>query len=111
MAASVLATGAATAAAHASPSYIDVVFSPLEALSKLIAYQWLGLAPSSALGSAVQYFLYDVPKVFLLLTVMIFIVTIIRSFFPPEKTRKRLEGLPPFTGNFLAAFLGILTPF
>jgi uncharacterized protein len=105
------ASAAATAAVEVSPSYLDLAFTPLEALSKLVAFQWLGLSPSSSLGSALQFFLYDVPKVFILLTVMIFAVTIVRSFFPPEKTRKRLEGLPLFTGNFLAAGLGVLTPF
>ncbi len=109
---SLAATATASAsAAEASPSYLDLVFSPLERLSELMTYRWIGLPRGGATGAAVQFFLYDMPKVFILLFVMIFVVTVVRSFFPPEKTRARLEGLPPGAGNFLAAFLGVLTPF
>ena len=60
---------------------------------------------------AIRFFLYDTPKVFILLTVIVFVVGIIRSYFSPEKTRKALEGKPLFAGNVMAASLGILTPF
>jgi uncharacterized membrane protein YraQ (UPF0718 family) len=63
------------------------------------------------LTEAIRFFLYDTPKVFILLTVIVFVVGIIRSFFSPEKTRKALEGKPLFAGNIMAASLGILTPF
>jgi hypothetical protein len=63
------------------------------------------------LTEAIRFFLYDTPKVFILLTVIVFVVGIIRSYFSPEKTRKALEGKPLFAGNIMAASLGILTPF
>jgi uncharacterized membrane protein YraQ (UPF0718 family) len=63
------------------------------------------------LTAAIRFFLYDTPKVFILLTVIVFVVGIIRSYFSPEKTRKALEGKPLFVGNVMAASLGILTPF
>ncbi|MFZ3373144.1 MAG: permease, partial [Desulfitobacteriaceae bacterium] len=62
---------------------------------------------------AVDFFFYDTMKIFLMLSVIIFIVSIIRSFFPPERTKKLLgEGKARgFLGNIFAALLGIVTPF
>lgn len=62
---------------------------------------------------AVNFFFYDTAKIFLMLSVIIFIVSVIRSFFPPEKTKKLLgEGKAKgFLGNVFAALLGIVTPF
>jgi uncharacterized protein len=71
----------------------------------------LGLAKGSSLTEAIRFFLYDTPKVLLLLTIIVFVVGIIRSYFSPEKTRKALEGKPLFIGNIMAAALGIVTPF
>jgi uncharacterized membrane protein YraQ (UPF0718 family) len=65
----------------------------------------------SAFTEAVWFFVYEVPKVLLLLILIIFIVGIIRSFFSPEKTRKLLGGKKLFTGNILASLLGVVTPF
>jgi len=66
---------------------------------------------ASHLTEVIRFFLYDTPKVFILLTVIVFVVGIIRSYFSPEKTRKALEGKPLFAGNVMAAGLGVLTPF
>ncbi|MDD4879872.1 MAG: permease [Candidatus Omnitrophica bacterium] len=63
------------------------------------------------LNEAVNFFVYDTIKIFLLLAVIIFIVSIIRSFLPPERTRKILSHNNRFTGHVLAAVLGIFTPF
>ncbi|MFA5339444.1 MAG: permease [Candidatus Omnitrophota bacterium] len=63
------------------------------------------------LNEAVNFFVYDTIKIFLLLAVIIFIVSIIRSFLPPEKTRKILSHNNRFKGHVLAAVLGIFTPF
>jgi uncharacterized protein len=71
----------------------------------------LGLDPGAHFTSAVQFFLYEAPKVLLLLTLVVFGVGIVRSFFSPEKTRKALENKPLFLGNILASVLGIVTPF
>ena len=60
---------------------------------------------------AVRFFLYETPKVLLLLVLIVFAVGIIRTYFNPERTRKILEGKSLFTGNILAAMLGIVTPF
>ncbi|HEY5113172.1 MAG TPA: permease [Coriobacteriia bacterium] len=86
-------------------------FYPLQLLSDWLTYSVLGLAPTSQLGMSVDFFLFDVPKVLILLAVVIFFVAIIRSFFPPEKTRKVLSHTRLFGGNIAAALLGIVTPF
>jgi hypothetical protein len=68
---------------------------------------------SSQYQGAVDFFFYDTMKIFLMLTIIIFIVSVIRSFFPPERTKRLLgEGKARgFLGNILAALLGIVTPF
>lgn len=76
-----------------------------------LVYQVLGIKQGTMLGEALNFFLYDTMKVFLLLVVIIFAVAIIRSFFPPEKSRKLLGNRREYVGNFLAACLGIVTPF
>ena len=63
------------------------------------------------LTEALRFFIFEVPKVLLLLVLIIFVVGIIRSFFTPERTRKALEGKSLFTGNVMASLLGIVTPF
>lgn len=86
-------------------------FYPLQLLSDWLTYTVLGLDSASKLGASVNFFLYDVPKVLLLLAVVIFFVAIIRSYFPPEKTRKLLSHSRLYGGNIAAALLGIVTPF
>lgn len=87
------------------------IFYPLQWVADRIAYDLLGLSPESALGSAVAFFLYDVPKILLLLSVVVFVVALIRSFFPPERTRAYLSHSHEYVGNVLAALLGVVTPF
>ena len=65
----------------------------------------------SHLGDAIQFFVYDTPKVLLLLTLVVFAMGVVRSFFSPEKTRAVLAGRAEGVGNVAAAGLGILTPF
>ena len=86
-------------------------FYPLQLLADWLTYTVLGLPATSKLGMSVDFFLYDVPKVLILLAVVIFFVAIVRSFFPPEKTRKYLSHSKLYAGNVLAALLGIVTPF
>ena len=86
-------------------------FYPLQLFSDWLTYSVLSLSPTSKLGMSVDFFLYDVPKVLLLLAVVIFGVAIIRSFFPPEKTRALLSHSRLYGGNVAAALLGIVTPF
>jgi len=67
--------------------------------------------PESHLSETLRFFIFEVPKVLLLLVLVIFGVGIIRSYFSPEKTRKALAGKSTFMGNIMAALLGVLTPF
>jgi uncharacterized membrane protein YraQ (UPF0718 family) len=73
--------------------------------------QLTGLPPGERLTEAVRFFIYEVPKVLLLLTLVVFVVGIVRSYFSPERTRAMLGGKSLFTGNVLASLLGIVTPF
>jgi len=76
-----------------------------------LTYETLKLDPASALGSALNFFIYDTVKIFALLAVIVFAIAVVRSFFPPEKTKRALEKMPPFAGNICAALVGIVTPF
>ncbi len=80
-------------------------------LSNWLSYSLLRIPQGSHLGESLAFFLYDVPKILLLLTGMIFIVSIIRTFFSPARTRVLLGGKRQGIGNILAAMLGIVTPF
>lgn len=71
----------------------------------------LGLEKGKHLTEALRFFIFEAPKVMMLLVLIIFFVGIIRSYFSPERTRKILEGKSTFTGNILASMLGIVTPF
>jgi len=88
-----------------------VVYHQLEPLSRFLAFDLTGLTPESRGGSALQFFLYDTPKVLMLLALVIYGVGIIRTFFTPEKTRAILAGKSEAVGNVLASLLGIVTPF
>ncbi len=80
-------------------------------ISSYIVYNLLGLPQGSKLSAAADFFLYDTAKIFVLLTVIIFAISFVRSFFPPERTRKILSHKNEFIGNILAALLGVVTPF
>jgi len=71
----------------------------------------VGLDPASRLGGSVQFFVYDVIKIFILLSVLIFVISYVQSHFPPERTRAMLGGRSGLGANTLAALLGTLTPF
>lgn len=88
-----------------------LIYSQLLPFSKYFTYKILGLAVTSHLGQAIQFFVYDTPKVLMLLTLVVFVVGIIRSFFTPERTRKILAGKRESVGNVFGAVLGIVTPF
>lgn len=76
-----------------------------------IVYSVFKLDSGSRLSSALEFFIYDTIKIFLLLSVIIFIVSVIRSYFPPERTKRILSHKKEFIGNILAALLGVVTPF
>jgi uncharacterized membrane protein YraQ (UPF0718 family) len=92
-------------------------------LGWLLAYVWLadlaraaaslvpGLAAGSAAARALEFFLFETPKVLLLLVIVVFAVGIVRTWFTPERTRALLAGRRESVGNALAALLGTVTPF
>jgi len=88
-----------------------LMYRELAGLSQWITYDVFGLAEGAALGSSVQFFTYDAPKVLMLLTLVVFGVGIMRTFFTPERTRAILAGRREVAGNFMGGGLGILTPF
>ena len=83
----------------------------LKAFASYITYDLVKLDRCSQLADALHFFIYDTIKIFLLLAVIIFIVSIVRSYFPPEKTKRILSHKKEFIANILAALLGIVTPF
>ena len=83
----------------------------LKQAADYLTFGLLGLVPGSRGGEALNFFLYDTVKIFLLLTSIIFVVAVIRSSFPPEKTKRMLAHKREYVGNVLAALLGIVTPF
>jgi len=88
-----------------------ILWGQLQNLADWLTYDLIGLTPATHLAESVNFFLYDVPKILMLLTAMIFMVTMIRSFFSPERTRALLGGKREGIGNVLAAGLGVVTPF
>jgi len=87
------------------------IFSPVQAFADWLIYTTLNLAKGSVLAGAINFFIYDSIKIFLLLSVIIFVVSFIRSYLPPEKTKKWLSNRFEIIGNIIAALIGIITPF
>ncbi|MEN6626294.1 MAG: permease [Candidatus Sumerlaeia bacterium] len=88
-----------------------LLYRNLAPLARWIAYDALPFRAETHLGSAVEFFIFEVPKVLMLLVLVVFGVGVIRSFFTPERTRQILAGRRESAGNVLAALLGIVTPF
>jgi uncharacterized membrane protein YraQ (UPF0718 family) len=88
-----------------------IAYNLIQPLADWVSYSVIGLARDSRLGESVAFFLYDVPKILLLLSGMVFLISIVRTFFSPERTRALLGGKREGVGNILAAILGIVTPF
>ena len=83
----------------------------LHELVTVLMTKVFGLDINSGLGGSIHFFIYDVIKIFILLSVLIFGISYIQSFFPPERTRKILGRFSGFSANILAALLGTITPF
>jgi uncharacterized protein len=83
----------------------------IQPLANWLAYGLLRLPKDSHLGESLAFFFYDVPKILLLLGGMIFLISLLRTFFSAEQTRALLGGKREGVGNVLAALLGIVTPF
>ena len=88
-----------------------LVYGRLAPFAAWLTYSLCGLVKGSHQGSALEFFVYESPKVLMLLALIVFVVGIVRSFFTPERTRRILSGKRESTGNVLAALLGIVTPF
>jgi len=88
-----------------------LIYDRLSDFSRAVTYTFLNLTEGNHLSSAVEFFLFETPKVLMLLILVVFGVGVIRSFFTPEKTRKILAGKKEAVGNILASLLGIVTPF
>ncbi len=88
-----------------------LLYLNLQTISDFIVNELFGLEKGRHLTESIRFFIYEVPKVMLLLLLIIFLVGIVRSYFSAEKTRKALEGKPLFAGNVMASVLGIVTPF
>lgn len=88
-----------------------LIYFNLEALTNFLIYNIIELEKGTHLTESIWFFIFEVPKVMLLLVLIVFIVGVIRSYFSAEKTRKSLEGKSLFTGNIMASTLGIVTPF
>jgi uncharacterized membrane protein YraQ (UPF0718 family) len=87
------------------------IFYPVKLLADWLAYQVFNIPPETMLAGTVNFFIYDTIKVVILLAVIIYAVSLIRSFLPPEKVRAFLVGKNQYVGNVLAAVFGIITPF
>ncbi len=87
------------------------IYIYLESASNYIVNNIFKMEKGNHLTESVRFFLFEVPKVLMLLTLIVFAVGIIRTYFTPEKTRQALEGKPLFVGNIMASSLGIVTPF
>jgi uncharacterized protein len=83
----------------------------LKEFAHYVTYDLIKLSRGSHLAGATEFFIYDTIKIFLLLSVIIFTVSVVRSYFPPERTKTILSHKKRFIGNILAALLGIVTPF
>lgn len=83
----------------------------LSDLTSLLVENIFQLDLASRLGGSVHFFIYDVIKIFILLSVLIFTISYVQSFFPPERTRKILGGYKGVTANLLGALMGTVTPF
>ncbi|MBW8381184.1 MAG: permease [Youngiibacter sp.] len=83
----------------------------LSNLVKALVENVFGLSTSERLGGSIHFFIYDVIKIFILLSALIFMISYIQSFFPPERTRKILGRFSGIQANILGALLGTITPF
>ncbi|MFA6740050.1 MAG: permease [Arcobacteraceae bacterium] len=87
------------------------MFTWLENLSSMFVFDILSLVKGTHLGDALQFFIFDTIKIFILLITIIYLVTLLRSYFPIEKARDYISGKNKIVGHILASLFGILTPF
>ena len=102
---------------------LDFLMGIWTIITNILKFNWLyngveylvvnvfNLSMETRLGGAVHFFIYDVIKILILLSIMIYLISYIRSFFSPEKTKKILENFSGIKGNIMASLLGTVTPF
>lgn len=90
---------------------MEAMFYPVKLLADWLTYSVFSITHGTLLAEAVNFFVFDTIKIFILLSVIIFVVSMIRSFLPPEKIKKILTHKYQFTGNILASLFGVVTPF
>jgi len=88
-----------------------LIYNQLQPITDWVIDTVFGMQKGLHSTEALRFFIFEFPKVLMLLALIIFFVGILRSYFTPERTRKLLEGKSTFTGNILASMLGIVTPF
>ncbi len=88
-----------------------LVYFNLQSITDFLIDILFNMKKGEHITESLRFFIFEVPKVLLLLTLIIFFVGILRTFFTPERTRKALEGKPLFAGNVMASLLGVVTPF
>lgn len=94
--------------------WLNAQLLKMEWLNNLVRYfveKILGLNVNERIGGSIHFFIYDVIKIFILLSVLIFMISYIQSFFPPERTRAILGKYKGISANLLGALLGTVTPF
>jgi len=88
-----------------------VIYINLQPVTNWLIDTFFGMKKGAHLTEALRFFIFEFPKVLMLLVLIIFFVGILRSYFTAERTRKALEGKSTFMGNIMASLLGIVTPF
>jgi len=88
-----------------------IAYNVVQPLADWFSYSALRLGRDTRIGESIAFFLYDVPKILLLLSGMVFLISLVRTFFSPERTRALLGGKREGVGNIFAALLGVVTPF
>ncbi|HNK64280.1 MAG TPA: permease [Anaerolineales bacterium] len=88
-----------------------IAYNVIQPLADWFSYSALRLGRDTRIGESIAFFLYDVPKILLLLSGMVFLISLVRTFFSPERTRALLGGKREGVGNIFAALLGVVTPF
>ncbi len=82
-----------------------------EKFADLVVYDWLGMSEAEPLTAALHFFIYDTPKILLLLSCAIFVISVLRSYIRPEKVKALLSRQRTPGGNIIAGLLGVMTPF
>lgn len=88
-----------------------IIYQNLQPIADWLTYSLLGLNPQTQIGQALNFFIYDVPKILLLLGGMIFVITLLQTFINMQRVRTLVEKRGEGVGNLMAAMFGALTPF